>query len=474
MTAKRSNVALGVGFAAAICALGCSSDGNERDPRAGLRAEAGENLPGGDTTNTLLFGIKAFTLIAENATEEHKSLFFAGNSFFNSSWVQAPSSTSGRDGLGPLFNARSCSTCHFEDGRGRPPLTDDEEFSSMLLRIGTGSLSADGDPEGDPTYGGQLQPFAINDVPAEGTPKHTCSKTRGTFAEGEAYELLAPTYWIEGEAYGPMSASLVISPRVAPQMIGLGLLGAISEDELMARSDPDDADGDGISGRPNLVRDVVTGEFTMGRFGWKAEQPFVRQQAAGAFQGDIGITSSLFPNQDCSDVEVACGDAANGGEPEASDSVLDAVDVYSQLLAPPARPHYAEQEILEGKALFSEVGCDSCHTPRYVTGDSELEELTGQTIWPYTDLLLHDMGETLSDARPSFAAEGSEWRTPPLWGIGRIPEVNGHNRLLHDGRARGVTEAILAHAGEGTAARGAFTSLSANERGMLVSFVESL
>jgi CxxC motif-containing protein (DUF1111 family) len=188
----------------------------------------------------------------------------------------------------------------------------------------------------------------------------------------------------------------------------------------------------------------------------------------------MGITTSLFPNAECTEAEVECTEAESGGAPEAPDNVIEAVAVYSRLLAPPERARFAEQDVLRGKALFSEIGCDSCHTPKHVTGASDLEELAGQTIWPYTDLLLHDMGEALSDARPSFDAGGSEWRTPPLWGIGRIPEVNGHDRLLHDGRARGVAEAILAHGGEGAASRDGFVALSRDERADLVSFVESL
>lgn len=475
MTSSTSPAKLGFAIALAMQAAGCASEGaGEGSSTAGLRPERGENLPGGDTTNTLLFGSKAFTQAAENATPEHERLFFSGNSFFSSAWVQAPSSTSARDGLGPLFNARSCGACHFEDGRGRPPLTDDEEFSSMLLRIGTGSLMDDGEPEADPTYGGQLQPYSIPGVSAEGTPRHTCSTHPGTFGDGEDYELMMPSYWVEDLAYGPMAGSFAMSPRVAPHMIGLGLLEAIPEERLLERADPDDADGDGISGRTNVVPDVATGELVTGRFGWKAEQPTVRQQAAGAFLGDIGITSSLFPNAECTGAETACTEAESGGEPEASDSVIEAVSVYSRLLAPPARARYADQEVLRGKALFSEIGCDACHTPSHVTGESDLEELAGQAIWPYTDLLLHDMGELLGDGRPSFGAAGTEWRTPPLWGIGRIPEVNGHNRLLHDGRARGVAEAILHHGGEGAAARDGFLGLSKDERAEVVTFVESL
>jgi CxxC motif-containing protein (DUF1111 family) len=468
-----ARAAFGVGVALAMGAAGCSEADPAAEARAGLRPEPGEHLPGGDTTNVLLFGSKAFSRAAENVTPEHERSFFSGNSFFNSAWVQAPASTTARDGLGPLFNARSCSTCHFADGRGRPPLGDDEPFSSMLLRIGTGALASDGAPEADPTYGGQLQPLAIAGVSGEGTPRHSVSATPGEYPDGEPYELVAPTYWVEQHAYGTPSA-LALSPRVAPHMIGLGLLEAIPEERLRTLEDPDDRDGDGISGRLNLVPDVVSGELVVGRFGWKSEQPSVRQQSAGAFNGDIGITTSLFPDQDCTAAETECAAATPGGDPEASDAVLAAVVTYSRLLAPPARARYAEARVLEGKALFSEIGCASCHTPSHVTGTSDLEELGGQRIWPYTDLLLHDMGEALSDDRPSYMAEGSEWRTPPLWGIGRIPEVNGHDRLMHDGRARGVAEAILHHGGEGAPARDAFMALSGVERRKLVEFVESL
>ncbi|HEX6272962.1 MAG TPA: di-heme oxidoredictase family protein [Polyangiaceae bacterium] len=467
--------ALGVGIAMAMGAAGCSGgDPSGAEERAGLRPEPGEHLPGGDTTNVLLFGSKAFTRAAENVTREHERSFFSGNSFFNSAWVQAPASTTARDGLGPLFNARSCSSCHFEDGRGRPPLTDDEAFSSMLLRIGTGALADDGAPEVDPMYGGQLQPLAIAGVSGEGTPRQSSSVTSGTYPDGEPYELLAPTYWVDAQAYGTPADGLALSPRVAPQMIGLGLLEAIPEERLLELSDPDDRDGDGISGRPNLVVDAASGEFVVGRFGWKSEQPTVRQQSAGAFNGDIGITTSVFPEHDCTDAETDCVAATSGGEPEATDAVLDAVATYSRLLAPPARARYAEPSVLEGKELFSELGCAACHTPSHVTGPSDLEELAGQKIWPYTDLLLHDMGQALSDDRPSYGAQGSEWRTPPLWGIGRIPQVNGHDRLLHDGRARGVAEAILHHGGEGASARDAFMALSSDERRKVVEFVESL
>jgi CxxC motif-containing protein (DUF1111 family) len=255
----------------------------------------------------------------------------------------------------------------------------------------------------------------------------------------------------------------------------LGLLEAIAEEQLLELSDPDDVNGDGISGRINRVWDVSAQTEAVGRFGWKAEQPSVRQQSAGAFLGDIGVTSSLFPNAECTAAQLDCQQAPSGGEPELSDRLLDRVERYSQLLAVPARLRYVEPGVLRGKEQFDQLGCAACHVPSHQTSpDAELEEVANQRIWPYTDLLLHDMGEDLSDHRPSFAAQGNEWRTPPLWGIGSYPAVNGHDRLLHDGRARGVAEAILWHGGEAESSKQGFLEASRSAREDLVEFVESL
>jgi CxxC motif-containing protein (DUF1111 family) len=435
----------------------------------------GEDRPGGETTNDLLFGSNAFLPAASNISLDNQRMFATGNAFFNQAWTVAPSSTESRDGLGPLFNARSCSACHFKDGRGRPPIDVGGEFTSMLVRIGAPGTPPGEAPFSDPTYGDQLQPFGVDGVPGEGTPRVTYASVEGRYADGEAYELLAPTYTIDAPSHGPFTADLRISPRVAPAMIGLGLLQSIPESRLRELEDPDDADGDGISGRLNVVWDVEAQELVVGRFGWKAEQPTVRQQAAGAFIGDLGITSSIFPNQECTASELECQGAVGGGEPEITDRLLERVVRYSELLAVPARLSFADSDVLRGKAIFSELGCQGCHTPNHRTSATvELEELRDQSIWPYTDLALHDMGGALSDNRSSFAASGNEWRTPPLWGLGHYPVVNGHDRLLHDGRARGVAEAILWHGGEAEASRQAFTELPASGRLDLIAFVESL
>ncbi len=450
--------------------VGCSGE----DAQPDSLIDQGEWLPGGDTTNTLLGGADAFTMPAENIQPEHESQFYSGNSFFNQAWVQAPASTEARDGLGPLFNARSCAACHFKDGRGSPPSAEDEEFVGLLLRLSVPGADEHGGPLGDPNYGGQLQPFAVGDVPAEARPSVSYREQGGAYADGESYSLAVPEYVIAELAYGPLAEDIRVSPRVAPAVIGLGLLEAIPESRLRELADPDDADGDGISGRINHVWDAERAELAVGRMGWKSEQPSVRLQSAGAFNGDIGITSSIFAQQDCTSSQTECLSAASGGAPELGEQLLDRVQLYGRLLAVPARTGYSEPQILRGKRAFHSAGCSGCHTPSHTTGESDLPELEHQTIWPYTDLLLHDMGPALSDERPVFEAEGAEWRTPPLWGNGRYPDVNGHQRLLHDGRARGVAEAILWHGGEAEAARDAFKGLSREEREALVAFVESL
>jgi len=453
--------------------FGCSAhDDAAADPPA---VDPKEQLPGGKTTNRLLLGSNAFTMPADNIAAEHEASFYTGNSFFNQNWVEAPASTTARDGLGPLFNARSCSNCHFKDGRGRPPLEAGEAFSGLLLRLSVPGAGEHGEPLPEPNYGGQLQPFAIQNVALEGTPGVSYSVISGEYPDGEAYELLAPTYTIEPGRGVPLDASTMISPRVAPAMVGLGLLEAIPRERLDALADPEDLDGDGISGRINEVYDIALDTMTVGRFGWKAEQPSIRQQSAGAFDGDMGLTSNLFPENDCAATEQDCADAPNGGEPEVDEDTLNRVELYSRVLAVPVRQNWKDADVLAGRRLFFDAGCAGCHVPNHTTAsDTALPELAAQEIWPYTDLLLHDLGPGLSDDRPSFSAEGSEWRTPPLWGLRFYELVNGHDRLLHDGRARGVAEAILWHDGEAAESRDAFRSLGKDERALLIGFVESL
>ncbi|MGC4087145.1 MAG: di-heme oxidoredictase family protein [Polyangiaceae bacterium] len=409
------------------------------------------------------------------ALEGASSSIFVGNSFFNQNWVSAPSSVDSRDGLGPLFNARSCSGCHFKDGRGRPP-EGTESLNGLLLRVSVGTeRGPHGAPKPDPVYGDQLQGNGLPGVAKEVEVKVDVRERPGSFADGERYSLAEPHYRFEELGYGPLSADLRVSPRVAPAMVGLGLLEAIADATLLSLADPDDRDKDGISGRVNRVYDVEHQREALGRFGWKAEQPSVRQQIAAAFQGDMGLSTSLFPEQNDNPAQVSARAQPTGGSPEVSAEVLAAVALYARSLAVPARRNHQDAEVSHGEELFGSVGCAACHVPSVRTEQlGDIAELRAQEIHPYTDLLLHDLGAELSDERPSFAAEGREWRTPPLWGVGLVEKVNGHARLLHDGRARGFQEAILWHGGEASSARERFKQLPRTERQALLSFLRSL
>jgi len=417
----------------------------------------------------------AFSQPLRTLERDHRNAFFVGNSLFSQNWVQAPASTEGRDGVGPLFNSRACSGCHFHDGRGTPP-EPGEDMLSMLLRLGIPGSAEDGGPLPEPNYGDQLQPFALTDVPGEGRVVVTYEEVPGSYGDGEPYALRVPSYAFEDLAYGPLAEDLLLSPRVGPAVIGLGLLEAIAEADLLALADPEDADGDAISGRPNYPTDPRTGLARLGRFGWKANQVDMVSQNSGAFLGDLGITSSVHPLQNCTSVQVECMASLSGGEPELADEHLDFVNVYTRTIAVPARRNVGDPTVLQGRERFREFGCAACHVPSFVTSDEgpEIPELHGELIWPYTDLLLHDMGEGLADGRPDYDATGQEWRTPPLWGLGLIPTVSGHFNLLHDGRARGIAEAILWHGGEAEGAKEAFRLADATDRAALVAFLESM
>ncbi len=347
----------------------------------------------------------------------------------------------------------------------------------MLVRLSVPGADAHGGPLPEPSYGGQLQPRAIPGVAPEAATDLEWIEVPGAYEDGEPYALRRPVLELRDLGYGAMHPETMTSMRVAPAVYGLGLLEAIPEADLLALADPDDADRDGISGRPNRVWDEAIGAPALGRFGWKANQPSLRQQVAGAFNGDMGITTSVFSSQECTEAELACHDAPTGDAEagyECEDDVLAFVLFYSRTLAVPARRDFDDPEVLLGKALFHEAGCASCHVPEWQTGEHEVSALAHQTIRPYTDLLLHDVGEGLADGRPDYEATGSEWRTPPLWGIGLLEAVNRHQFLLHDGRGRGFAEAILWHGGEAEAARESFRAMSRQERDALVRFLESL
>lgn len=409
----------------------------------------------------------AFGHKSPNLTGNEDAMFEGGEFLFDTGWVSAPSTTSDLDGLGPYFNANSCAACHRRDGRGRPP-EPGEAFLGLLIRLSIPGQGSQG-PTPDENYGGQLQGNTISKAIAkEGNASVTYTEISGSYPDGETYTLTKPTYTISDLGYGALHSSVMMSPRVAPVMIGLGLLERVSESDILSLADEFDADGDGISGRPNYVWDAVNQESNvLGRFGWKANQPSLHQQVAGAFSGDMGITSPLFPNENITSAQTdETKDVIHGGTPEISQDFLDLVIFYSQHLAVPARRNIESPQVLLGEAKFKEISCTACHRPE-MTSD-------GETIRPYTDLLLHDMGDELADNRPDFEADGNEWRTPPLWGIGLVETVNGHTRFLHDGRARNLEEAILWHGGEAEASKEQFKSLSKEDRTALITFLESL
>ncbi|HDY7458629.1 TPA: c-type cytochrome [Vibrio vulnificus] len=440
------------------------------------------DLKSGGDTSVKKEGPNAFSLPAANLPMSKRLDFSVGNSFFRNPWVSAPASTDARDGLGPLFNTNGCQNCHIKDGRGHPPEKGDSHAVSMLVRLSIPALTAEQKkavitsgviPE--PTYGGQLQDFALQDQKPEGQISIRYSDVPVTFSDGTTVVLRKPTVEIRDLAYGEMHPQTLLSARVAPPMIGLGLLESIAEETLLQWADEDDRNQDGISGKLNKVWDVQTQSLAIGRFGWKAGQPTLMQQNAAAFNGDLGLTSHLFPQENCTDRQDLCRKLPNGGSPEVSDNILDFVEFYSQHLAVPIRRNVNDPLVKLGETLFVQSGCESCHKQTVKTAKREaLPALSEQTIHPYTDLLLHDMGPGLADNRPEYLANGQEWRTPPLWGIGYTQEVNDHTYFLHDGRARNLMEAVLWHGGEAEAAKQNVLKMSAKERDALIAFLNSL
>lgn len=408
--------------------------------------------------------------IADLSPDEHQE-FTLGNRIFNTHWLIAPASDKRFDGLGPLFNSLSCAGCHFNNGRGRPPIEGEKMLSSMLVRLSVPGTEADGGPKPHPHYGGQLNDKAIPGVLFEGHVKISYQEMPGVYPDGTPYSLRMPTYSIEKLNYGLLDGVLT-SPRVAPTVIGLGFLEAIPDEALLANQDIDDSNQDGISGKANWILNTHTQKKMLGRFGWKANQPSIKSQDAGAMLGDIGITSSVNPVENCTDAQTACKNAKKGDTLDLSDKDLAALTFYTQTLAVP--PQRASEHSEQGQKIFQFIGCNHCHIPHFKTGTHPLKSLHEQDIYPYTDLLLHDMGEGLADGRPDYEASASEWRTPPLWGIGLIPEISKHNFLLHDGRARNIEEAILWHGGEGQKSKEAFMSLSREERHSLLQFLKEL
>ncbi len=454
------------------------------------KPEAFEAMPAGAATSKSKPGTGAFSHPSANMSSEKVQDFRLGNALFQKLWVSSPSSTQASDGLGPLFNARSCQTCHVKDGRGRPPLAG-EDAVSMFLRL---ARPARNEAERqaiasheilnfpDATYGAQLQNLAIPGLKAEGKLAVSYTEQPVLLGDGETVTLRKPLYSIAEPQYGPLGEDTTLSARIAMPTLGLGLIEAISEADIIALADPNDANGDGISGKAAWVRDHRSGEVKLGRFGWKAQNASVRDQSSSAFSHDIGISTPDAENAygDCTEAQTDCLAMPTGVQPrlgssEAPDPVLDLVTFYTENLAVPQRRNVGDPTVLRGKAMFYAAGCTACHTPKFVTRRNARNDLHSfQLIWPYSDFLLHDMGEGLADGQQVGDANSREWRTQPLWGIGLTQAVNGNGFYLHDGRARSLMEAILWHGGEAEIARNAFATLPKSDRQALLAFLESL
>ena len=438
--------------------------------------ETDEEFSGGKEGTIFDETFNAFGNALINLTSDETDKFVIGNSFNRNNWVIAPSSTAARDGLGPFLNATSCANCHALDGKGSPLGTDAISINQALLfRLSIQGTGIHGEPKDDPNYGGQFNPKSIPNVDAEGEVAVSYQEVPGTYPDGTPYSLKKPTYTFKNLKYGAMNGTL-ISPRLAPHMIGMGLLDAVSEQTILSNADENDKNNDGISGRANYVWDEINKKKSIGKLGWKANQPSAEQQTAGAFNGDIGVTSKLFPKEDLTDFQKQkYGNLPNGGSPEIDETTLQNVVFYIKSLAVPARRNWKNTEILEGKQLFIKANCSGCHVTKMETGMYDSPKyLAKQTIRPYSDLLLHDMGEDLADNRPDFEATGKEWRTAPLWGLGMQKIVNKHTYMLHDGRARNVEEAILWHGGEATSSKSAFMKMKKEERVKVLKFIDSL
>ncbi|PKF57151.1 hypothetical protein CW748_07080 [Alteromonadales bacterium alter-6D02] len=442
-----------------------------------------ELKPGGKATVKRL-DKRTFIQPGNHIESMDKLAFWSGLTFFKDPWVISPSSTDDRDGLGPLFNTRSCVTCHSKGGRGRAEQEGSIKGSGLLVRLGSTSGTL---PMVDPIYGGQVQVRAIDyrhsamkqPVKPEAKLSLTYQYINGKFDDGETYQLRKPLIKLSDLAYGPLAQGIGISPRFGPNIYGMGLLDAIKEHDLLAQEDIEDSNGDGISAKYNRVVAASSKKMAVGRFGFKAKHPTLEQQVAAAFVTDIGITNPMFNDEICTGHQAGCLQAAALGAPtqqlEINQKLFDLTMSFSLHIGVPPTRQLQTQQVQTGRKLFYQGGCHQCHRPSYVTDTNYPEQsLAGLTIWPYTDLALHDMGEGLADGVHEYSATGREWRTPPLWGIGMQQRIQGKQQFLHDGRARTISEAILWHGGEATASQQHFKALSKAEREALIAFVRAI
>lgn len=423
---------------------------------------------GGETTifNTTAF---SFDNPAPNLSAENLEMHLLGDTQFEQAFVTAPSTVN--PGLGAQFNNTSCIACHPKDGRAPFP-SNINDLTGLFLRASIPGTNEVGGPNPVPGFGDQLQNHAIYGKQPEVQLGLTYTTIDISFEDGTIVTLKKPNYSIT-ESYIDLPSNTMFSPRIGPPLYGLGLLEAISEYDILANEDSNDTNNDGISGKANYVWDKKHGKQALGRFGWKANTPSILQQIAGAYHGDMGITNPLFPIE--ADYGQSNGEQTLTDDPELSQEILDQVELYCQTLAVPAARNLEDENVIRGYQIFVDAKCDACHTQKYTTSNFPgIEAISNQTIYPFTDMLLHDMGENLADNRPDFLADGNEWQTRPLWGIGLTKLVNGHSNFLHDGRANSIEEAILWHGGEAEKSQEYYRKLNKTDRDALIAFLNSI
>ncbi len=448
---------LGYIFPVVSLIYSCQSD----DVETGVPIDLAREYAGGETTIFSMTNL-AYSTPAPNLLGNELSFHLLGDADFEQVFVSAPAPLN--QGLGPVYNNSSCIKCHPSDGRGRFP-SNVNGFSSLLVRISISGIGENGGPLAVPGFGIQAQNHAIFGFQPEVNYNLNWIEHTETLADGTTVYMRKPEIYFTN-AYQSLPSDLMISPRIAPPVFGLGLLEFISESDILSNSDEFDANGDGISGKPNYVWNPITQMQELGRFGWKANTSTVEVQVLSAYHEDMGVTSFVFPVDEYAD--------GFQDDPELSQAIISQTVFYSRTLAVPAARDVDDEKVNNGYLLFQELNCSACHVPKQRTGITPIQALSNQVFYPFTDLLLHDMGEGLADNRPDFKADGREWKTRPLWGIGLQQIVNGHTEFLHDGRARNLTEAIMWHGGEAQASKDGFKNLSASDRSDLLKFLNSL
>ena len=429
-------------------------------------AEQDPRLSGGSQT-AFDEGTGAFDHSFTGLNEHDQLIHDIGDNKFSSAFVTAPAHVN--PGIGPLYNNISCGSCHQSQGSGSPP-TPGQNLSSFFLRLSSGT-DAHGGPGNVPGFGGQLQNNGIYGTTKEGDFSVSYTTQNFTFPDGEVVTLRAPTYAIYN-TYMPLPINVAVSPRMAPAVFGLGLLENVGDATIIAMASQAATDTNVIPGHPNYVWDVVKNAMVVGRFGHKAERPDIPQQIGIALNEDIGITNRIFPMESCYGQPQYQDD---GLHPEISDSSFNTLVFYMRTIQAPARRNVQDPTVLRGEQLFKQAKCVGCHRQTLVTDVNVLlPQVSNQTIHPYTDLLLHDLGAGLADGRPVYNASGSEYRTCALWGIGLTQIVTGQTSFLHDGRATTLEQAILWHGGEAGYSKNFFVNLPKSDRNALIAFLNSL